>query len=372
MKRALYILGLFMALGICEANAGTDLLSNALTQSNSFLKEAGLIQKKYSGIARKLVTGKIQIDPDKLKLNKLEKYKEKAESLKEKAEQLQERIANAQERKEELMAKYQELNEKAMEYRDQANSLIAAGSDIKLKYQNLQEDAEELLGASEDNISSPEGLLDNGNLLSSPAETTADVASEDDAVSASSSQAGEPSWQRTSSQPTSANQGDMLPQFADAEFTGGIVSDAVEGVSDDPGQSGVSSRAETIRSAENLATASSVAGNVAIKPTALSTVNTVNVSVSDIMSAAAAKDASSKTSSSVSQSSLNIQEQLQQSSTKFEADAASDSKSPALLTIPQASSAVSRSRFEKDVTETSPNNAVSSPITKEKTNATKL
>ena len=64
-------------LNINLAYGGTDLLSNVLTQSNSFLKQASLVQKKYSGVARKLVTTKVSLDPEKLNLGKLEKLKER-------------------------------------------------------------------------------------------------------------------------------------------------------------------------------------------------------------------------------------------------------------------------------------------------------
>ena len=79
MRTTLWLVASLLLLAGNRAFAGTDLLSNVLTQSNSFLKEAGLVQKKYSGIARKLVTGKVGIDLDELGGEKVQKLKEKAE-----------------------------------------------------------------------------------------------------------------------------------------------------------------------------------------------------------------------------------------------------------------------------------------------------
>ena len=203
MKKALYIFGLVTVLGICDANAGTDLLSNALTQSNSFLKEAGLVQKKYAGIARKLVTGKVEIIADQLKLTKLEKYKEKAESIKEKAKMLEERLKTYKEYNEQLQAKYDELNKLAKQYEEMASQAIYDSYEIKFKYLTPQdeEDTSGLLS---------EGLVGGDEAVPSSAPSSVDVADAktSDSVSDSSAPAlaGDNSWQRSSSSSQAANQ----------------------------------------------------------------------------------------------------------------------------------------------------------------------
>ena len=58
-----YVLFIYFGL-IANAFAGTDLLSNALTQSNTFLKEAGNVQREYSKEFRKIAT--MKVNPDAL------------------------------------------------------------------------------------------------------------------------------------------------------------------------------------------------------------------------------------------------------------------------------------------------------------------
>ncbi len=128
-----------------RAFAGTDLLSNVLTQSNSYLKQAGLVQKKYSGIARKILTTKVSLSLDNINLGRLEKYKEKAEVVKEKAEKVQDRIETAKERKEELLEKYNRLNAKALEYKAMADEAIAEGNEIRDMYRNYKSEVEDII-----------------------------------------------------------------------------------------------------------------------------------------------------------------------------------------------------------------------------------
>ena len=80
----IFIIGI-LAMDTNFSYAGTDLISNALTQSNSFLKDAGLVQQKYSGILRKAVTTKVGINTEALNNKKIEKYEKKAKNLLEKA-----------------------------------------------------------------------------------------------------------------------------------------------------------------------------------------------------------------------------------------------------------------------------------------------
>ena len=328
MKKALYIFGLVTVLGICDANAGTDLLSNALTQSNSFLKEAGLVQKKYAGIARKLVTGKVEIIADQLKLTKLEKYKEKAESIKEKAKMLEERLKTYKEYNEQLQAKYDELNKLAKQYEEMASQAIYDSYEIKFKYLTPQdeEDTSGLLS---------EGLVGGDEAVPSSAPSSVDVADAktSDSVSDSSAPAlaGDNSWQRSSSSSQAANQTSEapLPQFEDAAYTEGQTSDAIEGPSDDIETSSSSSKNETIRSAERLA----------------SSQTTVGTSVSDIMSNAAS-GAQKASSTEQIQSPFNIQEQLQRSSNRTYTARPVQESGVQLSNDAVISSPLSRSKFD--------------------------
>ncbi len=125
--------------------AGTDLLSNALTQSNSFLKQAGLVQKKYSGIARKILTTKVSLSLDNINLGRLEKYKEKAEVAREKAARVEDYLETAKERKEELVEKYNRLNAKALEYKAMADAAIAEGNEIRDMYRSYKSEVEDII-----------------------------------------------------------------------------------------------------------------------------------------------------------------------------------------------------------------------------------
>ena len=62
-KLSKYVIIIYFYL-VAIASAGTDLLSNSLTQSNTFLKEAGNVQREYSKEFRKIATRKV--DPDAL------------------------------------------------------------------------------------------------------------------------------------------------------------------------------------------------------------------------------------------------------------------------------------------------------------------
>lgn len=141
-KLATYLLALAFVGTYCGlASASTDFLSNALTQSNSFLKEAGLVQKKYSGVAREYVTNKTG-DLNNLGGERAKKYQEKAKSLSEKAAKLQKWMQDAQEKKAELERQYNELNAQAMEYKAMADDAMAAGQSIKESYKNIKSDIE--------------------------------------------------------------------------------------------------------------------------------------------------------------------------------------------------------------------------------------
>ena len=271
-----------------NAFAGTDILSNVLTQSNSFLKEAGLVQKKYSGIARKLVTTKVSIDLDKLGGEKIQKLRQKAESIKEKAAQLQDRIETAKERADELKAKYEELNAKAMEYKAKADEYIAAGQEIKAYYQNFKEEAvntlediKEAKNTVEDKINRAKDVLDKED--SEVLETvTADVAEGEYMVSETTTSSGMENNQR-------------------------VVNEA---------EAMVSNRAEAIRSAAILAE-DVVADNItAIPQTSILSKTMPQVSASSVITAVQTSSENvSRIETPLPSSRFDLQEQLLQAST---------------------------------------------------------
>lgn len=161
MKRLMtYLFIAFLAIGCCQsAYASTDLVSNALTQSNSFLKDAGLVQKKYSGIARKYVTMKTgnleNLGGEIAKKNLL-----KADSLKMKAEKLQTWMNTAQEKKAELENKYNALNAQALEYKEKADKALAEGKAINEQYKTMKSSAEDMINDAKSMKNMVEGIKD--------------------------------------------------------------------------------------------------------------------------------------------------------------------------------------------------------------------
>lgn len=149
-----YILFIYFSL-IANAFAGTDLLANALTQSNTFLKEAGNVQREYSKAFRKLAT--MKVNPDALLGEKGRAIKEKAEkaidkanSLKEKAEKIKKVAEQAQAEGAALMEKYNKLNEQAAELKAQAEDTLAKGREIQDKYKTGKAKLEEVLDTAND------------------------------------------------------------------------------------------------------------------------------------------------------------------------------------------------------------------------------
>ena len=149
-----YVLFIYFSL-IANAFAGTDLLSNALTQSNTFLKEAGNVQREYSKEFRKIAT--MKVNPDALLGEKGRAIKEKAEkaidkanSLKEKAEKIKKVAEQAQAEGAALMEKYNKLNEQAAELKSQAEDTLAKGREIQDKYKTGKAKLEEVLDAADD------------------------------------------------------------------------------------------------------------------------------------------------------------------------------------------------------------------------------
>lgn len=135
-----------LMLGItCECYASSNPINNALIQSNIYLKQAGLVQEKYSGIARDITSKKVSPDSligkDAAALKKkAEKKMRSAESLKEKAEKYQKYIEYAKKSKAQLEAKYNEYNEKYMQKYADAMNKINEGRSILNDYQTKVQD----------------------------------------------------------------------------------------------------------------------------------------------------------------------------------------------------------------------------------------
>ena len=276
-------------------------------------------------------------------MTKLEKYKEKAESIKEKAKMLEERLKTYKEYNEQLQAKYDELNKLAKQYEEMASQAIYDSYEIKFKYLTPQdeEDTSGLLS---------EGLVGGDEAVPSSAPSSVDVADAktSDSVSDSSAPAlaGDNSWQRSSSSSQAANQTSEapLPQFEDAAYTEGQTSDAIEGPSDDIETSSSSSKNETIRSAERLASSQTTVGTSSV-PQVTSSLMGADVSVSDIMSNAAS-GAQKASSTEQIQSPFNIQEQLQRSSNRTYIARPVQESGVQLSNDAVISSPLSRSRFD--------------------------
>lgn len=124
----------FIICGYCGlAVAGTSVISNVLTDCNNYLKIAGLVQKKYSGIAREYASMKVGI-PDNLAGGKIAAARAQAEAVQEKAERAQEHIAAAQEAQAKAMAKVADLNAKMTSAMAKAQSTLSEGIAITEQY----------------------------------------------------------------------------------------------------------------------------------------------------------------------------------------------------------------------------------------------
>ena len=326
-----FLFPLLLAGGACFAS--TDLISNALTQSNSFLKQAGLVQRKYSGIARKMVTTKVSVDPEKLMSNKAQKLKEKAENAAEKASKVQDRIETAKERKEELTAKYNELNAKAMELKGKADKAIAKGAEIRGQYQNFQKKVTGAIEDVKDAKAKAEGTIGDikeaAGALNDAASAVADVAS------------------AKISQKISAVTGKD-----DASESPSVVSNeeitTIEAEPETVSAGTASDRAETLRSAALLAETSDPAETPLEVPiTALSAAMPEEISVSDVMASVSKTPEKNENAASQATSPLSLQEQLLQSSTSSNKPTESRENSAAeQINTLQSVLSTNRNRFE--------------------------
>ena len=300
-----------------SAFAGTDLISNALTQSNSFLKEAGLVQKEYSGIARKLVTGKVSIDLDELGGEKIQKMKEKAESVKEKAEKLQDRIETAKERKEELVAKYNELNAKALEYQAKAEEYIAEGQAIKEQYMTYKKEALDMVDDIKDAKDKIEEELNPGDEVDTD---TGDTAK--DEISGAKEQMEEacadPESEACSQATEAYNQAVAATDAEEQAKEAAVAASQAAAAAGMAAETSVSNRADAIRSAAVLAESSSADVSATARPAvtaaAVEAALPQQVSVADVMASASTAEAEQALPAAESYSPLNLQEQLLQAS----------------------------------------------------------
>ncbi len=320
-----------------KAFAGTDLLSNALTQSNSYLKQAGLVQKKYSGIARKILTTKVSLSLDNINLGRAEKYKEKAEIVKEKADKVQDRLETAKERKEELLEKYNNLNAKAMEYKAMADEAIAEGNEIRDMYRSYKSDVEDIIDTGKevsDTIKEATGADDNIK-EAVPAENT-ETAVEDSEAEVSDIVVQDEEIEPTSATPI-AKQAETVQAISNDNRATFMPAQRIERVTDTP-QTAISTatitpaetivaspeinseqpiiagKAEAITSAAVLAQDATKSQQISV-PTQFDNVEQSSsmVSISDVMKAAADNKAMPKAAVEA-KSSMSIQQQLSKNS----------------------------------------------------------
>lgn len=156
-----YIVIIYFCL-IANVLAGTDLLSNALTQTNTFLKEAGNVQREYSKELRKITTRKINPDAllgenAKIAKEKAEKTIDKANSIKELADKIKKVEENTQAEGSNLMERYNKLNEKLLELKTETDATLAKGREIQEKYKTGKAKLDEALDTVNDIKNKSEG-----------------------------------------------------------------------------------------------------------------------------------------------------------------------------------------------------------------------
>lgn len=140
-KVSTYFIAFGIICGCCNyAIAGTEPIANALTQGNSYLKEAGLVQKQYSGIAREITSTKIGL-PENLAGGKIAAARAKAAAVQDKINIVQEQVEAAQEAQAAAMAKIADLNEKVSSAIADAQSTLNEGISITEQYKTGLTDA---------------------------------------------------------------------------------------------------------------------------------------------------------------------------------------------------------------------------------------
>lgn len=351
----IFIIGI-LAMDTNFSYAGTDLISNALTQSNSFLKDAGLVQQKYSGILRKAVTTKVGINTEALNTKKIEKYEKKAKNLQEKAEKLQKRIETAKRRKKELTDKYNKLNKKASKFASKAQALKEKGENIQENYKTyatkVSEGMEKVNELKEevDNKMSSTGIQANNENTSIPeTEETTQAVMADEVLS---------SDEVASSQDSSTEKDNDLAQFEDAEFVGEIERAVIEDISDDNNQDsqqenfGVQqiNQSDIIRSASSFANTSSLSGVQIDTNTTLININNIlpEISATDIIKAANDNQENKSIISATDiKSDMSIQEQLSQSVNSTGIKVENLQSSDQLINYQPSSTSTLRSTFEQ-------------------------
>lgn len=297
--------------GYCEGVvAGTSIISNVLTQSNSYLKEAGLIQKKYSGIAREYASAKVG-DPDNLAESEIAAVKAQAESIKEQAEKTREQIAMAQETQAAAKARIEDINAGIASLQESAEAGLAEGKAILEQYK----------------ISAPEHIDE--------AENTAEIADDADDTDGDDAEGGLDEEELTENGIADTNVDNTIkkPQQEvggfrrpvdrrnnqPAQLLEGVNRLAVSDVKIKQQQALLSNRAAAIQSAAIMADDTRVNSveMPALPDAQTISVPSTSVSALDVMADAEIRPVK-EVDKSILQSDLNLEEQLRQSSNQIE------------------------------------------------------
>ena len=348
-KWSTYFIALGIVCGYCNfAIAGTDLVANALTQSNSYLKDAGLVQKKYSGIARKIASGKIGI-PDSLGGAQLKAAQAQAQAVQDKVNMAQKHIEAAQKAQAKAMAKVADLNEKMTSTLAKAQSTLSEGIAITEQYKNSITDA---IDTAKNAPDIAKGLADRAvNSVKDTAMSTVDSVKEtvnsvkdqaigiaDDAksmtgnasetISENDNESSEVEMIETIEEPQEVSSVDIYrksPIVASQVYEMTTGQQVVAPVAVAPVRQTVTqvvpvyNKADAIRSASVMADNASMAAPEMSMITDLSEVSMPDtaVNVSDVMAAAAVMPSKTQ-STEVQRSRLNIEQQLQQYSNRVD------------------------------------------------------
>lgn len=334
----IYII-LFLFVAVTEVSANSNVINNVLIQSNIYLKQAGLVQEKYSGIARDIVNTKVA--PDDLigenaaaAKKKAEKKLKSAESKKEKAMKIKEFADDAKEKKEALTARYQELNalaaekmaaaQKAIgegqsifnEYKTKAQDGINKANELKDKASEAKDKVDELKGKEEqsnenmETVSEDEDFGDKG-IVSDAEENNVDASS--DTVVTQDTLPVDGFLQKSKNTELQAYPV-VQPKINSPEV---VIKENSTVVQEIP-STYVSNQADAIVSAASMADSTIDETSVPLSAEGIASVSDINspdVSVDDVMSAAA-QGITLKSPSATAKTDMSLSEQLLQASNK--------------------------------------------------------
>lgn len=386
----------YIICGYCGlAGAGTSVISNVLTQSNSYLKEAGLVQKKYSGIAREYASMKVGM-PDNLAGGKIAAARAQAEGIQEQADRVQEQVAMAQEAQANAMAKVADLNAKMTSAMAKAQSTLSEGISITEQYKSAITEgidtvknapdiakglADRAVNSVKDTamstVDSVKGTVDS--VKDQATGIAGDVRSASEKDSGSSEDESVPQEDNpaegtekvdleentaaggvgTFRQPVSLSQGYAVQTVQPQSVATGqqVVQQAVQVMNSEQPVSSQSNQAAAIQSASVLAGNAVVSGSkMQVMPDLPEMpVDETSVSAADVMAAAASSQPAKETNAEIQRSRLNIEEQLQQASNRTDANKmrrleqkkTMSDKSDKVKTVVEKTTA--RHRFDKDI-----------------------